>query len=204
MDVKLGTRTYDPFAAASKVAKEVAKYPWQAQLGFRITGMQVYRPTPPPSGGSDGPALPRPPPSLVRHDRFYGRSLAPETVLDGVKTFFCADMDADAVDRAHLAAVASEVARQLADVHQWCVAQRTFRFFSSSVLIAYDGAARPLSASSVRVRLIDFAHAYAQHDAAVAAAVASDDGYALGLDTLTHLVRQVHAVMGDPESEAAG
>jgi 1D-myo-inositol-tetrakisphosphate 5-kinase/inositol-polyphosphate multikinase len=38
--------------------------------------------------------------------------------------------------------------------------QQAWRFFSSSVLIVYEGAARTPAAVNVRIRLIDFAHAF--------------------------------------------
>lgn len=41
LDVKVGQRTYDVDAPAEKVAYEVSKYPRQAQVGFRISGMCV-------------------------------------------------------------------------------------------------------------------------------------------------------------------
>ena len=41
LDLKMGQVTSSPTARASKVQGEVAKYPHQAQVGFRVTGMKV-------------------------------------------------------------------------------------------------------------------------------------------------------------------
>ena len=41
MDLKIGKKTFDPFAAADKVQRELIRYKYQAQLGFRLTGFKV-------------------------------------------------------------------------------------------------------------------------------------------------------------------
>jgi hypothetical protein len=40
-DIKMGTQTFDDEAPASKKETELAKFPHQARLGFRFTGMKV-------------------------------------------------------------------------------------------------------------------------------------------------------------------
>ncbi len=42
IDIKMGTRTFDDDAPASKRDMELAKFPDQATLGFRFTGMKVF------------------------------------------------------------------------------------------------------------------------------------------------------------------
>ena len=42
VDLKVGRVTYDPLATAAKRHRESSKYPWQSELGFRITGMKIY------------------------------------------------------------------------------------------------------------------------------------------------------------------
>ena len=41
MDLKIGKITYDPFSDPAKVQRELIRYDYQAQLGFRITGFKV-------------------------------------------------------------------------------------------------------------------------------------------------------------------
>ena len=41
-DLKIGTQTFDDDAPAKKKSSELAKFPDQATLGFRFTGMKVF------------------------------------------------------------------------------------------------------------------------------------------------------------------
>jgi len=159
-DIKLGTRTYDPLASPEKVAKEQSKYQYQAQLGMRLTGMQIYR-------AMVG--------TYERFDRFYGRSLTPDLVGGAVAALFGADTAP--VPQETLALLRGAMA-QVADLLAWFKSQHTVRLFSSSVLLVLDA-----GVSSVRVRLIDFAHAYA-----AAQLPDADDGCIVGLTTLTGIL----------------
>lgn len=42
MDIKMGQQTFEPTATAEKKAREKKKYPYQEEVGFRITGFKVY------------------------------------------------------------------------------------------------------------------------------------------------------------------
>ena len=42
MDLKIGKKTYGPFAKPEKVHRELTTYDSQAELGYRITGFKVY------------------------------------------------------------------------------------------------------------------------------------------------------------------
>ncbi|KAH9085849.1 hypothetical protein Ae201684P_005547 [Aphanomyces euteiches] len=42
MDVKVGTKSYEPTASRDKIALEIAKCPLQATMGFRLQGIKVY------------------------------------------------------------------------------------------------------------------------------------------------------------------
>jgi len=159
-DFKLGTRTYDPLASPEKVAKELGKYPYQAQLGMRLTGMQIYRAT---VGAYE------------RFDRFYGRSLTPEMIGGAVAALF--GVDAAPAPAATLALLRGAAA-QVADLLAWFKGQHAVRLFSSSVLLVLDG-----SVGIARVRLIDFAHAYA-----AAQLPDADDGCVVGLTTLAGIL----------------
>lgn len=41
MDVKLGQRSYDPFASQEKREQQIRKYPLMEEIGFLILGMRV-------------------------------------------------------------------------------------------------------------------------------------------------------------------
>jgi 1D-myo-inositol-tetrakisphosphate 5-kinase/inositol-polyphosphate multikinase len=41
LDIKMGRKTYDPFASQEKIAMETAKFPPAKKIGYQISGMQV-------------------------------------------------------------------------------------------------------------------------------------------------------------------
>lgn len=42
MDVKVGTRSYEPDASPDKIAYEKSKFPLQETVGFRLQGIKVF------------------------------------------------------------------------------------------------------------------------------------------------------------------
>lgn len=43
MDVKLGQRSYDPFASQEKREQQIRKYPLMEEIGFLVLGMRVSK-----------------------------------------------------------------------------------------------------------------------------------------------------------------
>ncbi|PIN88635.1 hypothetical protein AB205_0122980, partial [Aquarana catesbeiana] len=41
MDVKIGQKSYDPYASAEKIQQQVSKYPLMEEIGFLVLGMRV-------------------------------------------------------------------------------------------------------------------------------------------------------------------
>lgn len=41
MDVKIGRKSYDPFASSEKIQQQVSKYPLMEEIGFLVLGMRV-------------------------------------------------------------------------------------------------------------------------------------------------------------------
>lgn len=41
MDVKIGRKSYDPFASQEKQEEQIRKYPLMEEIGFLILGMRV-------------------------------------------------------------------------------------------------------------------------------------------------------------------
>lgn len=41
MDVKIGRKSYDPFASQEKQKEQIRKYPLMEEIGFLILGMRV-------------------------------------------------------------------------------------------------------------------------------------------------------------------
>eukprot|EP01031_Cornospumella_fuschlensis_P042209 gene42209-51544_t len=137
MDVKIGRQTFEPSASQPKKARELAKYPHQEALGFRITGFKVWD---------------------TREQQYrslgkeFGRALQPEDVSRGLGLFF---YDGWEFRREVLQSCAEQVEGVAKAVHS----QRRHCFYCSSLLVVYDGDS---SNQACRVRMIDFAHVVAQ------------------------------------------
>jgi len=165
-DVKVGTRTWRHGTLSTKVSRVLFKcvvrcaacvrcsrrtnlhslpcsrYPYQAVLGFRFTGMAVFRPHHGTNGG------------YVKFSRDYGWSLTPDSVLDGFRQFLYDGQ------RVRLELV-PPLLEKIQKIRRWFQTQRCYQFYSSSLLLVYDGAAASAedAIASLDVRMIDFAHA---------------------------------------------
>ncbi|KAF8565694.1 hypothetical protein P879_06203 [Paragonimus westermani] len=118
-DIKVGRQTYTPDASEEKRATELAKYKWQDQLGFCISGMQIFDPH----------SEHRP----VHLNREFGRSLDPSTVYDhGIKLFL-------GVDAARARLLADNFVHRLTQLATWFERQHQLSFYATSILLAYDG-----------------------------------------------------------------
>ncbi|XP_018414250.1 PREDICTED: inositol polyphosphate multikinase [Nanorana parkeri] len=117
MDVKIGQKSYDPYASAEKVQQQISKYPLMEEIGFLVLGMRVYH------VDSD---------SFETENQHYGRRLTKETVKEGISKFFnngcCLRKDA-------VAACLLKVKQIL----HWFEHQDTLNFYASSLLFVYDG-----------------------------------------------------------------
>jgi hypothetical protein len=196
IDIKMGQQTYEPTASEDKKARERLKCPYQSTTGFRITGFKVYDIV---TG------------TFQSRDKFFGRSLTPEEVADGLSLFFKNGMylRRDVI----LATI-----EQLERIHNWLRSQTSLHFYCSSLLIIYDGSvvdARefpapssrfvksnphpedrikkllPLQGAStsscddlVKVKMIDFAHTLPSTGGV-------DQGYLLGLKNLIACLYQI-------------
>ncbi|KAL5505126.1 hypothetical protein EMCRGX_G006507 [Ephydatia muelleri] len=144
MDVKIGKRVWDDYAEQDKIERERKKYPDQEVIGFRIIGMRVFRPK-----QND----------YVYYDRFYGRSVTADTALSALNRFF-EDGSSRRLD------VIDTLLEQLVPFLQWAEKQRTLKLFASSLLIVYEGdTSQPVGTGGLlKVKLVDFAHAYEKAD----------------------------------------
>ncbi|XP_012301178.1 inositol polyphosphate multikinase isoform X3 [Aotus nancymaae] len=121
MDVKIGQKSYDPFASSEKIQQQVSKYPLMEEIGFLVLGMRVYH------IHSD---------SYETQNQHYGRSLTKETIKDGVSRFFhngyCLRKDA----------VAASI-QKIEKILQWFENQKQLNFYASSLLFVYEGSSQP-------------------------------------------------------------
>ncbi|KAK9964137.1 hypothetical protein ABG768_005335 [Culter alburnus] len=117
MDVKIGKRSYDPFASQEKRKEQISKYPLMEEIGFLLLGMRVYQ------IDSD---------SYITHDQFYGRSLGKDTIKNGLTRFFHNGQD---LQRHAVSLIISKIRSIL----RWFESQTQLHFYASSLLLVYEG-----------------------------------------------------------------
>ncbi|NXH14237.1 IPMK multikinase, partial [Bucco capensis] len=128
MDVKIGQKSYDPYASAEKIQQQVSKYPLMEEIGFLVLGMRVYHIS------SD---------SYETQNQHYGRSLTKETVKDGISRFF---HNGYYLRKDAIAASIGKIEKIL----QWFEGQEQLNFYASSLLFVYEG-----SCQATTMRLSD-------------------------------------------------
>ena len=145
VDVKVGFRTWSPEAGEAAILKcrQKDRATTSGALGFKICGMQVFE-------GVCG--------CYFKASKNWCKSnLTPPLVAGLLGRFpqngtgLCA-ADVYGGPRGALA--------QLRALEAWFESQTDFHFFSASVLILYEGAAKRAEDAHVQVKLVDFAHTY--------------------------------------------
>lgn len=160
LDCKLGTRTYDNDAPPAKVIRHLEKcrITTSGAVGVRLSGMQVYRID---LGG------------YFFRDKYHGRKLQVEDLRPNLADFFDngRGLRIDVIRRCleYLKVLQARLEEQTA-----------FKFYSSSLLLVYDGSDEDIN-SNAYIRMIDFAHTELSHGE-------NDRGYALGVSTLIDLM----------------
>ncbi len=137
VDLKMGTKTYDEEASKLKSEGDKKKYSHQETLGLRIIGIKLFD---------------RETGEWSRKDKAWGRKLTDEKIVDGLKVFL----------HRHSAAIIPILLDRLSEILAWFDRQTDYRFYSSSLLIVYEGSVDPkfLDSSQVRVGMVDFTHVY--------------------------------------------
>ncbi|KAK3573785.1 hypothetical protein QTP86_032944 [Hemibagrus guttatus] len=117
MDVKIGRKSFDPFASKEKQEEHIRKYPLMEEIGFLILGMRVYHIA---SG------------SYISHEQFFGRSLTKETLKTGLARFFHngEELRKDAI---------STSIHKIRNILCWFEGQKQLHFYASSLLFVYEG-----------------------------------------------------------------
>uniref|UniRef100_A0A8C6S3B2 Kinase n=1 Tax=Nannospalax galili TaxID=1026970 RepID=A0A8C6S3B2_NANGA len=126
MDVKIGRKSYDPFASSEKIGQQVSKYPLMEEIGFLVLGMRVYH------VHSD---------SFETENQHYGRGLTKETLKDGVSKFFHNGFGL------RKDAVAASI-QKIEKILQWFENQKQLNFYASSLLFVYEGSSQPTTTKS--------------------------------------------------------
>lgn len=195
VDIKMGRQTFEPTASKEKKEREIKKYCFQSEIGFRITGLKVW----------DDQAQ-----AYHYLDKKFGRSVQPDQVL-GALAFYFFDGTTFRVD------VMKSLVTRLKDMLTWMKCQNRYKFFCSSILIVYDGnhvqvvdsvserdAEQSKSGKALetcRASMIDFAHVVPNKDNVQEV----DEGYVYGLESLISKISTIVDMVTheDPQEVAA-
>ena len=117
IDIKLGTQTYEPYASLEKINYECAKYPFQKDLGFRITGFKIFN------------FQSR---EYYTFDKNFCRQFVPEKdLMHGIALAFFNGM-------IFHTKILGKLLQKIEDLLRWMEEQQEYNFYSSSLLVVYS------------------------------------------------------------------
>jgi 1D-myo-inositol-tetrakisphosphate 5-kinase/inositol-polyphosphate multikinase len=172
IDFKIGRITHDPEASQEKIQRQKSKYPPVECLGFQLLGMRVFD---------------KKYQSFSHYDKVFGRSLNEDDVIHGLALYF------QFHQTPQLRAI-QETLRRFEEIREWFKKQKSYHFFSSSLIVVYDANLEDhddnnntsnqtnhsnggLCWPSVRVAMADFAHVFPSNNTL-------DENYLFGLERL--------------------
>lgn len=176
MDVKIGRRTWGPDATVKKRKQEDGKYAGtKGPFGFSVLGLIVHS----IRSKSD---------RWTRQNKSFGKTLKTQDVKKVPRIFF--DIPTSGV----VPELINGVVKRLKAILEVVERQNKYRFFASSILLAYDAAGvREFLEDgdveklerNIRVKIIDFAHVFPASEGE------KDENFVFGLKNLIALFESV-------------
>ena len=170
LDCKVGIRHYDDDASEEKRRRHIAKAnaTTSSKCGIRYIGMQSFKRL---SSQDSNIGV------FETRNKYHGRSLTEHDLVPEA-TWFFHDSHHVRIDCVKL------LLEKLHRLRQFLGSQYHFFFYSSSLLVVYEGALPDITQPRVDVRMIDFAHTTLSNGR-------RDDGYLKGIDYLIKVLTQV-------------
>jgi 1D-myo-inositol-tetrakisphosphate 5-kinase/inositol-polyphosphate multikinase len=178
LDLKIGTKTYEPDAPLEKKLREKAKYPAQSEFGFRLVAMRIYNPVD-ATADKDG---------YVYYPKSFGRTLESRDAVKKILRCFFGGIDLPKNVQVYRSGAIKKILHRLKLIRSWFRDNDTFTFTASSILLIYEGNTVMNEADGVQpdmatAKMIDFGRVRRQQG--------GDRGYLKGINTLIEIVEEI-------------
>lgn len=208
IDLKMGQQTYEPDALPEKREREYAKYPEQSTFGFRIVGMRIYDPlnlTSDPSGFRTfgkyfGRSLRSREEVVNALQMFFchsaasydDRQISNKATRDGTNQYAVSELRKKREAALSLPHGRYDIVRsraivnlilQLRYIRRWFEENVALRFYSSSLLMVYEGDVSVNNRDLTNLKMIDFGHVRRESG--------GDHGYLHGVQTLMDMLSEL-------------
>lgn len=178
LDIKLGTKTFEPDAPEEKKSYELKKYPPQSDFGFRLTAMRIHDPSNPKAGVM----------GYVYYPKQFGRSLETRESVKQALVLFLGGANLPKEIRANRSTAIQRILSRLKMIKGWFRDNKSFSFCGSSILMVYEGdtvrnEVDGIELDMARAKMIDFGR--------VRRHPGGDPGYMRGLTHLISLLEEI-------------
>ncbi|CAK8673244.1 unnamed protein product [Clavelina lepadiformis] len=117
LDIKIGRVAHDPHADEKKRTAMTARYPPLSEIGFQLLGMRIAGPSPN---------------EAVFYGKDYGRTLTKDKIIEGLNLYLSGNL-------AWKKYIVKAFIQRLEIILSWFESQERFQFYSSSLLLIYEG-----------------------------------------------------------------